>query len=71
MHPYTLKDDFLMFTDNPISEHQVYLNKQVDGIFSEFPHMTHVVFSKFSQSNSFPFGYLEHNFEYVKEFLEE
>lgn len=44
----------LIFTDNPIAENLVYLNKGVDGMFTEFPHMTYSVYEQFSQGLTFP-----------------
>ena len=54
VHPYTMQDDMLRWTDNPIDEHVLYMNKQVDGIFTEFPHMTRAAFIKFPNTNQFP-----------------
>lgn len=59
VHPYTLQDDMLIFTGNPIEETMIYLNKQVDGIFTEFPHMTYSVYTQFKGKNRFPQSYLE------------
>ena len=38
MHPYTIQDDFLYFTNDPISEYEFYFNELgVDGMFTESP----------------------------------
>lgn len=54
VHPYTMQDDMLRWTDNPIDEHILYMNKQIDGIFTEFPHMTRGAFIKYPTTNQFP-----------------
>lgn len=43
VHPWTLKDDTLRWTDNPISELNWFIKTGADGIFIEFPHLTSVV----------------------------
>ncbi len=40
VHPYSLQDDFLKMTSNPLDEHEIFINKGIDGIFTEFPHLT-------------------------------
>ena len=35
VHPYVFQDDFLKFTDNAISEMDVWFEKDIDGIFVE------------------------------------
>ena len=57
VHPYTLKDDMLQWTANSIDEHLLYFNKQVDGIFTEFPHNTKAIYTHFTSNNSFPHTY--------------
>eukprot|EP00347_Sterkiella_histriomuscorum_P008381 403345315 len=61
VHPYPLKDDFLVWSNpkNPIEEHRIFLNKKIDGIFTEFPHMTHSVYNMFPSSNTFPQSFIE------------
>lgn len=59
VHPYTLQDDMLLYTSNPIQETLVYLNKHVDGIFTEFPHMTYAVYTQFYGKNRFPQSYID------------
>ena len=54
VHPYTIQDDMLRWTKTPLDEHEVYINKQVDGIFTEFPHLTAAAFNKFKSLNHFP-----------------
>jgi hypothetical protein len=36
-----------------------YLNKQVDGIFTEFPHLTYSVYTKYEGKNTFPMSYIK------------
>jgi hypothetical protein len=45
VHPWTLKDDFLIHTTNPIKENMLYMNMGVDGIFTEFPHVSVATFN--------------------------
>jgi len=61
VHPYPLKDDFLVWSNppNPIEEHKIFVNKKIDGIFTEFPHMTHSVFNDYKSMNEFPLSYIE------------
>jgi len=40
VHPYVLQDDMLLHSDNAIKEHEIWYNKGVDGIFTEFPETT-------------------------------
>ena len=40
VHPWVMQDDFLQFTKNSIDENMVYVNKGVDGMFTEFPETT-------------------------------
>ena len=54
VHPYTLKDDMLQWSNSPINEHLIYLSKKVDGIFTEFPHATKNTYSYFKSENTFP-----------------
>jgi len=59
VHPYILQDDTLVYTKNPIEETKMYMNKMVDGIFTEFPHMTYSVYTEFKSSNTFPKSYID------------
>lgn len=54
VHPYSLQDDFLKYTKDPIDENILYVNKGVDGVFTEFPHLTKAVFSKYGSKAEFP-----------------
>lgn len=54
VHPYSLQDDMLKWTNGVIDEHILYLTKQVDGIFTEFPHMTKNAYTKYHGKNTFP-----------------
>jgi len=53
VHPYTMQDDMLKFMSNPIDEHILYLNKGVDGIFTEFPHTTYITYTNNFASGKF------------------
>ena len=46
VHPYTLRDDSLIFTSTPADETSLYVAKGVDGIFTEFVHATYSIFEK-------------------------
>jgi len=50
-HPWTMRDDDLQYTDNPIKENLLLFGKGVTGLFTEFPHLTKEVFenSKFDR----------------------
>ena len=54
VHPYSLQDDMLKWTPLPIDEHELFLSKGVDGIFTEFPHTTKASFSYFKSNTNFP-----------------
>lgn len=47
VHPYSMQDDMLRWTSSPLAEHQLYVNKQIDGIFTEFPHLSKAAFTAF------------------------
>lgn len=40
VHPWTMRDDNLYYMDTPTEEIMLYINKGVDGLFTEFPHTT-------------------------------
>jgi len=40
VHPWTMRDDHLVYMDSAIEETLLYLTKGVDGLFTEFPHTT-------------------------------
>ena len=46
VHPYTLRDDSLIFTSTPADETSLFVAKGVDGIFTEFVHATYSLFEK-------------------------
>ena len=46
VHPWYVRDDFLEFTKTPQDENLLFFNTKVNGIFTEFPHMTVQVFEK-------------------------
>ena len=41
VHPWTLQDDKLRYATNSVDEVKVYIQKGVDGIFTEFPQSTY------------------------------
>ncbi len=47
VHPYVIQDDNLQYSDNAITENHAYIQKGVDGLFTEFPHTTYETFTKF------------------------
>lgn len=46
VHPWYVRDDFLEFTSSPQDENLLYFHAGVNGIFTEFPHMTVSVFER-------------------------
>jgi hypothetical protein len=60
-----MKDDFLEWTTNPIAENIIFMEKGVDGLFTEFPHMTKAVYTQFKSENRFPedFGIADYSLE--------
>jgi hypothetical protein len=46
----------LKWTSTPLDEHELFLNKQIDGIFTEFPHLTKAAYTKFKSTNTFPYS---------------
>ena len=44
VHPYTLQDDFLKFAGQPLDMIEILVNKGIDGIFTEFPHLAQQAF---------------------------
>ena len=44
VHPYTLQDDHVVYTANGTNETEMFVNKGVDGIFTEFVSATYTVF---------------------------
>jgi glycerophosphoryl diester phosphodiesterase len=72
VHPYSLQDDMLKWTKGVLDEHILFINKGVDGIFTEFPHTTRAAFDRFKGNNNFPsmqMGCSEDMKDYVEEFL--
>jgi len=54
IHPWYVRDDILDHTDDPIKENLLYFDLKMNGIFTEFPHLTVSVFNeqvKKSKSN--------------------
>ena len=54
VHPWTLKNDRLVFKKTAAAEHQLFVEKGVDGVFTEFPHSTLVLFEHFGSKADFP-----------------
>lgn len=54
VHPYTFKDDHLTYTATPQTEAQFYVDKGVDGLFTEFPHSTLDMFTIMGTKSPFP-----------------
>jgi glycerophosphoryl diester phosphodiesterase len=50
IHPWYVRDDILDHTNNPIEENIFYFNMGVNGIFTEFPHLTLTVFNELIQN---------------------
>ena len=48
IHPYTLQDDMLKYTDNPIDEALVFLKAGVDGLFCDFTENALVTFEDYA-----------------------
>jgi len=40
IHPWYVRDEQLDFTSSPITENIAMLEAKVDGLFTEYPHMT-------------------------------
>ena len=57
VHPWVIQNDILTYTDNILSEHELYIAKKVDGIFTEFPQTTYAAFTFFEYINAFPSNY--------------
>ena len=46
VHPWYVRDDFLEFSKTPQDENLLFFNTGVNGIFTEFPHMTVQVYER-------------------------
>jgi len=66
-----MQDDMLKWTKSPLDEHELYLNKQIDGLFTEFPHLTSAAFKKFQSINHFPNATVSTDENYDKHHLGE
>jgi len=44
VHPYTLKNDNLQYKSSAFAESLLFVDKGVDGVFTEFPETTFVLF---------------------------
>lgn len=40
VHPWTMRDDHLVYMDSAVEETMLYITKGIDGLFTEFPHTT-------------------------------
>jgi glycerophosphoryl diester phosphodiesterase len=54
VHPYTLRDDKLLYTNSTVAETKLYIDKGCDGVFTEFPHGTYNLFLAFGTKANFP-----------------
>jgi len=54
VHPYTLQDDNLQFESTVYDEVNLWVKKGIDGIFTEFPHSTNVLFTHLGNNSNFP-----------------
>ena len=52
VHPWTLQDDKLRYTSNSVDEVKVYVQKGIDGIFTEFPQSTYQSILHFTGSRT-------------------
>ena len=46
IHPWYVRDDILDHTDNPVKENLLYFDLKMNGIFTEFPHLTVSVYNE-------------------------
>ena len=44
VHPYTLRNDSLKYRESAYEETQLYVDKGIDGVFTEFPSATFTMF---------------------------
>ena len=54
VHPYTLRDDQLHYRDTAYDETQLYVDKGIDGIFTEFPSASFSLLQHMGSKASFP-----------------
>ena len=54
VHPYTLQDDKLVYRSSAFEETQLYVDKGIDGMFTEFPHATDDLFNHMGNKSGFP-----------------
>ena len=47
VHAYTLKNDNLQYKSSAFAESLLFVEKGVDGVFTEFPETTFVLFKGF------------------------
>ena len=48
VHPWYVRDEQLDYTNNPINENTMFITEyRVDGLFTEYPHMTLTTFDLF------------------------
>lgn len=52
VHPWTQQDDMLKHTSNPVDETLYYLNRGVDGMFVEFPHLVKSVYEQHAKQQA-------------------
>jgi len=61
VHPYTLQDDMLHYRSTAYDEAQLFVDKGVDGVFLEFPHSEHDLFSHMGSKANFPPAYVDYS----------
>jgi len=54
VHPWEIQDDELQYEKIVYDETERYINKGVDGVFVEFPHIQFVLFEHFGSKANFP-----------------
>jgi glycerophosphoryl diester phosphodiesterase len=54
VHPYTLKNDSLMYRENAFLETQLYVDNGIDGVYTEYPHTTLELFTGFGSKAAWP-----------------
>ena len=54
VHPWEIQDDELKFEDTVYEEVSRYINKGVDGVFTEFPSATYTLVEETGSKADFP-----------------
>jgi glycerophosphoryl diester phosphodiesterase len=69
VHPWTLRDDQLIYESTAFDETQLYVDLGVDGIFTEFPHATFSLFQHMGSKADFPSAEKSDNTKLVEKYL--